>query len=332
MTHGMQSLVDLATNKCIQNIARLNDVGATPFHLLRPVLERMNAKQLAHIESLSPQLVPHTDVLWPLLIERDFPDRPIYAGRRALTSRADAAAAAAAAGAHADAMPNKTLYYRYNGERELFRQDSARRLRSITERLKQEKEAKSIVAVLELLRDPTVRRRTYNAAAGRGGLWGPKRNTIIGRARRDLRNRPLMFPEKGAAYDPYEAFYKRTEAVAPSSRPVRNRPPTAFNTTETRQPVLVSTERPGAGHQVTIDKPLRPAATPASPDKPQRPATVPDAPVILPPRKHRPPSIFLARKRKQPIRPKPEPVEAPPLPTPALPPPRTRRIRSSIFN
>lgn len=302
----LQTLVELATQKCIQNIYKLSDVGTTPFHLLSPVLERMNAKQLSTIETSSPHLIPLSDSLWPNLIEKDFPDRPIYSKRRPVpilssTKRTDG-------DLFDERMPNRSLYYQYSQERDAFRDDLAQRLRRITQRLKQEKEAKAIVAVPTLLRDPTVnsRKRMYNGAAGRN-TTSYQLNTILGKARRELKNRLMMFQGKNQnRYDAYAVFKQQPQLPPPTERRL-NRKPTSFNTAETRRQVLL--------HSPTIEdvkrkevESLFTGPMEITPDQ-SGGGTSEDGTVvaetassetILPPRKRRPPpSIFLSRKRSQ---------------------------------
>lgn len=218
------SLVEIATKKCIQHVAKLEDVGATPFHLLIPVLRRMNAKQLGQIEDLSPQITPDSDELWTNLVSKDFPDRPILANSirasKVKSTRANVVVPAGRTLQFCD-MPMKSLYFKYSDERESFRQDSAERLRKITQKLKKEKSANSIVSVPELLRDPTVRRRRFDGGSGYSrteASYGPK-NSILNKARKEIRNRSLMFPnyaQKVKKYDPYEAFkHKDSPSVQP---------------------------------------------------------------------------------------------------------------------
>lgn len=255
------SLVEIATNKCIQHVAKLEDVGATPFHLLVPVLRRMNAKQLGQIEELSPQITPDSDELWTNLVSKEFPDRPILANSirasKVKSKRANMVVPAGRALMFCD-MPMKSLYFKYSDERESFRQDSAERLRKITQRLKKEKSANSIVSVPELLRDPTVRRRRFDGGSGYSrseASYGPK-NSILNKARKEIRNRSLMFPnyaQKVKKYDPYEAFNHKD---APSVQPG---PPISHSLHQPRQQ-----PRFPQRHQLAQPS-AHPAAHPAAP-------------------------------------------------------------------
>lgn len=202
------SLVEIATNKCIHNIAKLDDIGQTPFHLVQPILKKMSSKQLNQIEENSLHLIPNSDAIWINLIEKDFPDRPLYQPKN-INKKSD------------ELMPNKSLYFQYLKERELFRIDSTKRLRNITEQLKLKKSKNSIVSVSELLRDPTVRKtrnysyptnsfRPYRSAA---------KSSILNKAKRDVQGRSLMFqnslynPQKN--HDPYLAFNDRPISLRP---------------------------------------------------------------------------------------------------------------------
>ncbi|CUM67828.1 uncharacterized protein PRCAT00005535001 [Priceomyces carsonii] len=221
-------LVEVATNKCVQNVNKLQDVGGTPFHLLRPVLMKMSAKQLNQIELQSPQIMPFSDELWPALIEREFPDRPPISKGKMRQSQE---------------MPNKTLFYRYDKERELLRNDSAQRLRKMTEKLKKEKSANSIVSVSHVLRDPTVKRRRNYSDGYTRSTPSAKKNSILLKARKDLQNRSLMFPgysQKVKSHDPYDAF-NHIEILPPraASGQTRNKP-SSFNAQQKRRPVSTS--------------------------------------------------------------------------------------------
>lgn len=249
------SLVEIATNKCIQHVAKLEDVGATPFHLLIPVLRKMNAKQLGQIEELSPQITPESDELWTNLVKKEFPDRPILANNIGSTknkSKRSSMVATAVAGRPLlfCNMPMKSLYFKYSDERESFREDSAERLRKITQRLKREKSANSIVSVPELLRDPTVRRQRHDGGSGYSHSYGPK-NSILNKARKEIRNRSLMFPnyaQKVKKYDPYDAFkQKNSSCITPG-------PPVSHSLHEPKQqPRLPQSSRPR-------QQPIHPAA------------------------------------------------------------------------
>ncbi|CAH2355672.1 hypothetical protein CLIB1423_31S00232 [[Candida] railenensis] len=346
----LQTLVELATQKCIQNIYKLNDVGSTPFHLLSPVLERMNAKQLSTIETCSPHLIPLSDTLWPNLIEKDFPDRPIYSKRRPVPIRPSIRHTKG--DLFDERMPNRSLYYQYSQERDAFRNDSAKRLRRITERLKQEKEAKAIVAVPTLLRDPTVnsRKRMYNGTSVGRNTSSYQSNTIIGKARRELKNRSIMFQGKNQnRYDAYAAFKQQPQSSSPVERRL-SRKPTSFNTAETRRQVLL--------HRPTVEdvkrKEVESLFTSPSEILPNQSdgATFEDSTTsvetassetILPPRKRRPPpSIFLSRKRPQskssPVKSRPKgstsstDSTASKVTTEVSEPSKIQAIRSSIFS
>lgn len=176
----VQSLYDIALWRCIQLASRITDVGDIPYHLVRPVLKKLNAKQLLTVEQNSPSIAPESDELWALLIERDFPDRPAVLKKAILDSSAAA-------------MPNKSQYEKYTSEREQLRASSAQRLRSLTSKLQREKSKNSIVPIQGIIREPTFRRRTPGLALvpGMSSKYGSK--SILGKAMKDVQHRQLMF-------------------------------------------------------------------------------------------------------------------------------------------
>lgn len=222
--HRLPTLVEIATSKCMKNVSNIDDIGLTPFHLLKPILKKMNAKQLELVESTSPQIEAHSDILWISLIERDFPDRPLLQNkfdRKKLPTLSKSSQSTSP-------MPNKHLYFKYLQDREDFRKDSAQRLRNITKQLKLKKSENSIISVPELLKDPTVRRSRYhngNSSYLQGnGRYnfsysnGPK-NSILNKAKRDVQTRSINFKNssnfKLSSYDPYDAFKLRDAQPAP---------------------------------------------------------------------------------------------------------------------
>lgn len=352
MRRKLLTLAEIATLKCIQNVAKLQDVGNAPFHLLKPVLKRMSVKQLKQIEQQNPHLEPESDVLWVSLLKKEFPDRPANITSIAL-------------GPH-ETMPHRALYFKYENERELFRKDSAARLRNMTEKLKKQKTANSIVAVPQLLKDPTVKRRTYNMTNSGYGFsrqtQGANKNSILSKARKDLRSRNLMFPDfklKTKAYDPFSAFKTYTSSnihnspalstpVSPVIRPPRiNRTTKPYGeTNRIKSTTALNTKKPSAfakqkevpnnnrasptvatseekrevsDHKVSplADKTLK--TTSPSPQRPQ------------PIKRKQEPSIFLTRVKRPRIL-KPKKPEKQPLKEQPSPPKRINAIKSSIFS
>lgn len=186
------SLVEISTKKCIQHLGQVQDVGGTPYHILKPILKRMAAKQLSQIEDRSPHIQPKSDELWGELVKREFPERPCIANTKQISKKGKIEMHTGLENSSFKKMPMKTLYYRYHEERESFREDSAKRLRDMTQRLKDEKSEKSIISVPQLLKDPLARRRYM----GNDNNSGANKNSILNKARRDLRSRALMFPNR----------------------------------------------------------------------------------------------------------------------------------------
>lgn len=71
------SLVSLAQQQCLRFTSLINDVGYLNYDLVRPMLSKMPAKQLADIEQRSPQIEARSDELWRDLILREFVDRAL---------------------------------------------------------------------------------------------------------------------------------------------------------------------------------------------------------------------------------------------------------------
>lgn len=70
------TLRDLALQQCLRLIPFIQDVGNARYDIVKPILARMSARQLAELERASPHLLDHTDELWRDLILKDYPDRP----------------------------------------------------------------------------------------------------------------------------------------------------------------------------------------------------------------------------------------------------------------
>ncbi|OBA20912.1 hypothetical protein METBIDRAFT_27289, partial [Metschnikowia bicuspidata var. bicuspidata NRRL YB-4993] len=180
---GILSLFQISQSVCIKQAGRISDVGDTPYHLVQPILKRLNAKQLALLEKNSPTVTPHSDELWGGLIEKDFPDRPYNPAKLRLLPSGENAQ-----------MPKRALYQRYLSEREQFLATSADRLRKMTEKLRKQKSQNSITTVQGILADPTIRRRVPQHSASRGSYTPkPRPKTILGKAMRDVLQRLLMF-------------------------------------------------------------------------------------------------------------------------------------------
>ncbi|KAI3407046.2 hypothetical protein KGF56_000134 [Candida oxycetoniae] len=186
--NGLPTLLHLSQVCLKRNLTQIQDVGATPYHLLEPVLLLMSSRQLNQLENLSTQLMPQSDKLWKYLIEKDFSDRPLELGL---------------ANANMD-MPYKSLYYKYFEQRDEFRRNSVKRLRHMQQSLMKEKTKNKVVAVNGVLRDPSRKTRPQHSEIRRRMV---NKNTIMARATRDVMTRSLMFGKSPQRrYDPYSAF------------------------------------------------------------------------------------------------------------------------------
>lgn len=207
------SLFLIAQSVCVKQATHISDVGDTPYHLVRPILKRLNAKQLAQLETNSPTLLPHSDELWGSLVERDFADRPCSPAKSRFSGSTEN-----------NRMPLRALYQKYALERDRFRATSADRLRKMTDKLRREKLKNSITTVQEVLADPTIRRRNTQYMSARNSYHKPRPTSILGRARRDVLQRLLMFGGANKPVDPYRPFQavqKVERAILPNMSPPR---------------------------------------------------------------------------------------------------------------
>ncbi|KAM9919064.1 hypothetical protein OXX59_008201 [Metschnikowia pulcherrima] len=342
MVSGVPSLFSIAQSVCIKLSSRITDVGDTPYHLVQPILKRLNAKQLALIEENSPTIMPHTDELWGFLIEKDFPDRPFNPAKLRLLPSGDNAQ-----------MPRRNLYKQYASEKEQFLATSADRLRRMTEKLRKEKSKNSITTVQGILVDPTIRRRNtqYNAN-GRGYNTQKARPTsILGKARRDVSQRSLMFGGAPKVYDPYKPFQsldaKATKQVkSPTRNPIKKEICTSAAKKEetvvtgcvsqklSSPPIPIRAENPP---NIGNPEPESPRAKTMDRDISE---SAESSPISKQVRKRRPPpSIFLNQRKKARIPERPPAGQATkraPNKNPSEPKMESRKpvraIKSSIFN
>ncbi|KAH6660356.1 RNA polymerase II transcription factor SIII subunit A-domain-containing protein [Truncatella angustata] len=70
---AVKSLADLCTAVCIKNIREIQDVGGLPYHIVRPILMRLDsAAQLRAIEEASPHIALDNEECWQRLIRKNF--------------------------------------------------------------------------------------------------------------------------------------------------------------------------------------------------------------------------------------------------------------------
>ncbi|KHN79957.1 Transcription elongation factor B polypeptide 3 [Toxocara canis] len=67
------SLATLCIRVLCSNIDAIEEVGDTPYYLLKPVLERCSPEQLCFIERRNPHLMEDSDELWEKVVNRTFP-------------------------------------------------------------------------------------------------------------------------------------------------------------------------------------------------------------------------------------------------------------------
>lgn len=246
------SLKDIAQYTCIQHAARITDVGETPYRLVRPILKRLNAKQLTQLEETSPAVMPDSDEVWAQLIERDFPDRPFHRGatRGLIVGETN--------------MPHKALHLQYTTERDEFRATSAQRLRRMTEKIQKEKSKNSIIALEGIIREPLIRRRPTGGMGMRfgsrfGSKYGSKHGnkSILGKAMNDVKHRLLIFGGKPKA-DPYSVFEmirkpQRVQPQMPRLRQLHQPNPPIWPQSHTPSPgSSLGPQLPGASFRSTL--------------------------------------------------------------------------------
>lgn len=262
----------IALLACVQLAGRITDVGLTPYALVKPILKRMNLKQLSVLEANCPTVTPESDEIWGYLIEKDFPDRPIHSGTQQQLL----------VGEHSD-MPNRALYHRYQEERDLFRASSAQRLRKMTEKLQKEKSKNSITPIPSILRTTPIR-RSYTDSLTRRSYNDPRVSlkTILGKAMRDIQQRKLMFgAQKKPQYDPYAAFQSKSVSPPPS------------------QPRLRLLHQKGPESPKSAKRHINKRPDPA----PSQLSTAPNE-AISPRKRPAPPAIFVPKKRMPPRAPR----------------------------
>lgn len=197
-------LSQLIISKLKRHVSQITDIGDAPFHLLEPILQQMPSKQLNELEENCQKLKPYSDKLWMNLISKDFPNRPI---------KLDPLKSSSSSKNH-PLMPYKSLYYKYCKDRDEFRKDSARKLRNANKFIEKEKSKTKIIAVNQVLRDPSVRKVNYLSSSYTGNVFNRSiqpinKNSILQRAKRDtLHSRNLLFArnQQIKPYDPFHAF------------------------------------------------------------------------------------------------------------------------------
>ena len=95
------------------------------------------------------------------LILKDFPDRPPPPSAATSPIKLNQKHGGGSGGICGLDMPYKSLYYKYCQDRDEFRKDSAKRLRHANKSLERQKSKNKIVAIDEVLRDPTIKSRRF---------------------------------------------------------------------------------------------------------------------------------------------------------------------------
>lgn len=209
-------LVVLARQKCVDNAHAIVDIGATPYHLIEPVLKKKTAKALAAIEKQSTQILPYTGPLWQNLIEKEFPDRPLTQFE-------------IIKGQKGQVHPRK-LYWKYFEERELQRKQATQALKQIARSINKEKEKHKIRTLDHVITPP--RRMPSRSSGGFKPINPPTfKSSLLEKARHQnkIRSRFLAAgrrkqPSFGQVRPPVASQVVRTPTTKPIVRPVMKVP------------------------------------------------------------------------------------------------------------
>lgn len=327
----LPTLTQLLIAKLKRHVSQISDVGNTPFHLLEPVLQQMPFKQLKQLEENCNQLIPHSDKLWMKLIAKDFPNRPVKIDPLKSSSPTSSSTTSF------NNMPYKSLYFKYCKDRDDFRKDSARKLRNANKSIEKEKSKTKIIAVDQVLRDPSIRK--VNSTSSNPGFTKSiqpiNKNSILQKAKRDtVQSRNLLFARNQyiKPYDPFHAFkVNDTRSNNDPIRPPRSssvRRTTFFNATSeslknstTASTITTTRTKP----RLKTDDAMKPES-----DKPL-PITSP----VKPPLTSQKSSIFIQRKRKSPSPMTKTTSTSKRIKKPVQqkePPSKIKRLKSSIFS
>lgn len=120
------SLKQLAQRQCIRLASNIVDIGCARYEIVEPILRRLNGRQLAEIESRCPSVRKHSDDLWRLLIQREFPERAL------------------------PPPPYRNAYYTLCQDKETQMVAARERLRANQRQYEAQKEASTVVALAEV--------------------------------------------------------------------------------------------------------------------------------------------------------------------------------------
>lgn len=119
------SLYALALQQCIKYSNFIDDIGDTPYILVKPILAKLPHEQLAEIEQRAPHIVDQSDELWREVIAREFRDRKI------------------------PSRNYRQTFYKYCNEKEEQLVAARERLKAKQEQFSQHKRATSVIALSE---------------------------------------------------------------------------------------------------------------------------------------------------------------------------------------
>lgn len=124
------SLQEIAIQRLLLYTNQIQDIGTTPPHLLLPIFNKMNYKQLNSLEENQPLITQYTDLIWKNLILKDFPNYNINLSKLSLIKS------------------YKSLYFKHLNDMHQFKQQSIDRLRKINQSLQSKK------SKIEIIKEP----------------------------------------------------------------------------------------------------------------------------------------------------------------------------------
>lgn len=120
------SLRQLTLRQCIRLASSISDIGCARYEIVRPILQRLNGRQLNEIENRCPHIRHQSDDLWRLLIQREFPERVL------------------------PPPPYRSAYYALCQDKETQMTAARERLRANQRQYEAQKEASTVVALTEV--------------------------------------------------------------------------------------------------------------------------------------------------------------------------------------
>lgn len=255
------SLYALALQQCIKYSNFIDDIGDTPYILIKPILAKLSHEQLAEIEQKAPHIVDQSDELWRDVIAREFRDRKIPSHNFRQT------------------------FYKYCNEKEEQLVAARERLKAKQEQFSQHKRATSVIELSETdlpmnqrgMPQPSFKSRPMQSVARRTQASAQMRRPGIPQFTPALRNssmRPPTLHRSTRSGNSPPAMSSPRLVSSPSVSSARMSPPTTPTS-----PSMVST-------------------TPLPRSAASRASSIANNPALRPPpmKRRKLPSVFMQRK------------------------------------